>query len=109
MATGPVRQAERGQPAGVADRRARAHGLGPDQVPCARDAAALGLKGRAAAAYSSCLNAATDRRRLEGESLVKLRERSGTEAGALAAAALTPPCHRRGPGIAAALSRPVSP
>ena len=34
----------------------------------------LGLKGRAAAAYSSCLNAATDRRRLEGESLVKLRE-----------------------------------
>src|SRR3954453_3729609 len=48
----------------MADRRARAHGLGPDQEPCARHAAALGLEGRAAAGYCPCLNAATDRRRL---------------------------------------------
>ena len=50
--------------AGVADRRARAHGLGPDQGARARAAAALGLEGRAARGCRQCLNAVTARRRL---------------------------------------------
>jgi hypothetical protein len=40
--------AERGRAPGLAHRRARARGLGPDQGPRARAAPALGLEGRAA-------------------------------------------------------------
>src|SRR4051812_16594426 len=56
--------AERGRAPGLADRRARARGLGPDQGPRARAAAALGLEGRTARGCRRYLNATTVRRRL---------------------------------------------
>src|SRR4051794_24509015 len=61
---GGDREAQRGRALGLAHQRARADGLGPDQGPRAREAAALDLAGRAARSYRWCLNAATVRRRL---------------------------------------------
>ena len=61
---GGDREAQRGRAPGVADRRARARGLGPDQGARARAAAALELEGRAARGCRRCLSTVTARRRL---------------------------------------------
>src|SRR5215212_3633390 len=56
--------AERGRTPGLAHRRARADGLGPDQGPRARAIAALALEDRAARGRRPCLSAVVVRRRL---------------------------------------------
>src|SRR3954471_11853503 len=61
---GGDREAQRGRAPGVADRRARAHGLRPGQGARARAAAAVELAGRAVRGCRRCLNTTTLGRRL---------------------------------------------
>ena len=74
---GGDREAQRGRALGLADRRARAHGLGPDQGPRARAAAALELEGRAARGCRRCLSTVSVRQRLPAGYFGPCRTRRG--------------------------------